>query len=252
MKNLTLAFILTFLGLIICVSLPAHELPNLIRHRITQAGTHEYHCPVAYSDSDAERLGIIQETISLPITLQKISKEKGVTFTSYTELDTASLARFFNDQALGWGTVPFWGEIQYLSLPRSPSYQDNFYQIKRRTEETIESYLNTQNQPLENFLTIPRLCEGFRIYMGRSASMTLCINSKSAMCMGHDTYAIRVIDANNQIQWESLDLLGGDLKVAYDYGEDRFDRIYIYQNDHGKITLFTLEYASTDEPQESR
>jgi len=235
---------------------PLPEAP-MIEHYTGSDGRHHYLLAVAYGDaeglqdpSDTE----LPSPLLLPVDLDCLrmslpdgellwlNKKQGVHFTTGKELTIPELSKFFDEQAYGLGKLPYWTEVVALGSPKATGYPASGFKLLHLQGGKGKEFLEKHRFSEMDFRGVSRPCNGIELRLDAHTGLIITLRSRTAMCMGHDYYSIRILNPLKEIIWEDLQSLGGDVGwLQANIDADPRHELILHQNDHGKKSVFILD-----------
>lgn len=157
------------------------------------------------------------------------------TFTVSTSrpLSIPELQNAIDKAANEGGDFPYWTELQLRDTPKSPSYADGLFRVR----------------PLkgEHPLGLAWFCVAkdgllrFPIGLAFDHQGTVLVSKKTAYCMCHERYAIRILDADGRLLWQEQEVALASCRFAVvDKDGDGVHEILIDREDHGKSARFVI------------
>lgn len=157
------------------------------------------------------------------------------TFTVSTSrpLSIVELKNAIDEVARGGGDLPYWTELQLRDTPKSPRYADGLFRVRPLKGE--------HPQGLAWFSVAKDGLLRFPIRLAFDHQGTVFVSNKTAYCMCHERYAIRILDADGRLLWQEQEVALGFCRFAVvDKDGDGVHEILIERYDHGKSARFVI------------
>jgi hypothetical protein len=182
-------------------------------------------------------MSTVPQVLSLKFNLEKNT----CTITTARKLKISELKNLVNGWAAYSGLSYYWAELQAKEFKRSESLRPDTYQVKQRDIAAPEKFAwfnLTNSDPF----TSP-----FAVYQDLMG--TLVITPRTAQCMAHSVYTIRVLDPTGEVIWEDTTTLFGSVGVAItDADGDGVHELLINRDDHGRDAKLQISRNPLPEP----
>ena len=166
------------------------------------------------------------------------------TIVTSRKLTLSELAYSIDDLARLGGDLPYWQELEARDIERSGAFHP-----KRFTTEKLDGEFPAGLA----WFWVPKdrdLTTSFNWTQFEQGN--LLIVPKTAHCMAHSRFAIRILDRDGKLVWQDTDTALAAVRFAIaDTDQDGAHEIYIDRDDHGEETRFHIKQTSESGSRES-
>jgi hypothetical protein len=215
------------------------KLPGGVSHKMIHETRHQYTVSDIYmglaskKKDPKEALSTYSFLIPDVLDLDIDFKAKRVTFTTSRKLALSELAYAIDDMAEIGGDIPFWVELEARDLETSKDYARISYTVNPTDQEPPSEHAGFW-VPKDRVFQIP-------LSFGSPELGSLLVVPKTAFCMCHSRFSLRVLDPEGKWIWKDEDTAYGGVKIALsNANEFGMHEIWLTRDDHGQSKVFLI------------